>query len=160
MKRILGLSIFLLVAIKVIGQNQYNCVEIITNNPINFWVTGTSNIETDQTIQNAIIIRLRSKSSNCSIYARLTNTVFPSSFTMPSGFLKIDWTYDNSNKDYNLVSTPVSLDNTDKFLFSQRKMPSSSNYYDYYYDMIMSPPTYALVPGSYSFNILFTMTQP
>lgn len=119
-----------------------------------------ANLENNQTISNAIIIRVRSKSSNCTIYARLTNLIFPSGFSMPSGFLKLDWTYDNSNKDYNLVTTPISLETTDKFLFSQKKMPASANYYDYYYDLSMTPPAYAMIPGSYSFNILFTMTQP
>ena len=160
MKYILALGVLFLISLQTKGQNQLNNVEIITNNNLTYWVMSPEHLENSQTISNAIIVRVKSKNSNCTIFARLTNLSFPSGFSMPSGFIKLDWSYDNSNKDYNLVTTPISLETSEKFLFNQKKMPSSVNYYDYYYDLIMTPPAYSMVPGSYSFNLLFTMTQP
>ena len=160
MNTIIRLCLLLLLCINAHSQNQSNYIQINLNSTLNFLITSPNNIESDQTIQNALTIQVMSKASNCSIYARLNNLTYPSGFTVPSPFLKIDWTNDNSNKDYNLITAPIALNSTDQLLFSQKKMPSASNYYSYYYNLILSPPTYALVPGSYSFNILFTMTEP
>ncbi|RYZ51280.1 MAG: hypothetical protein EOP49_12085 [Sphingobacteriales bacterium] len=133
---------------------------MVPNTALNFFINDASDLEVDQIIQNALTLRVASKVKTSIISARLQNFTYPPGFIAPSTVLSLDWISDNSNKDYNLITGPIALTNMDQMLFNQKKMPGSVDYFSYYYNLILTAPGYNYVPGTYSFTIQFTMTQP
>jgi len=154
------LIIIFLTSLRSYAQNSNNYLQIFANTGLNFTIDDPSAIENDQVLNNAITIRVKSKTSNCSIFAKISSFSYPFSYIPINSLIALDWTSDNSNKDYNLITGAISLQSFDQLLFNQRKMPSSSNFYDYNYNLIFKSPGYSLVPGNYNFTIMFTMTQP
>lgn len=138
------------------AQNQDNFLQVNANTTLNFIIDDPQDIETTQTLQNAIAIQVRSKKDNCIITAKLNAFTYPPSFMPNSSMLALDWTSDNSNKEYELNTNPVSLETVDKVLFKQKKHPHT---FTYNYDLLLSPTGYQMVPGTYNFTILFTMTE-
>jgi len=160
MRLFLSVLTIILFSVRALAQNSNNYIQIFANTGLNFSITDATNIETDQTLNNAITIRVKSKTSNCSVYAKISSYSYPSSYVPTSSLIALDWTGDNSNKDYSLNQSAILLQPYDQLLFTQRKMPSSSNVYDFYYNLVFKSPGYSLVPGNYNFTIMFTMTQP
>lgn len=137
--------------------NADNNISVTTNVPLNFIISSPNDLENDMVIQNAITISVTSKSTACNIYARITSFNTPPGVYSTSGLLALDWTSDNSNKDYNLIPGETLLTTNDIELFDQHKHPHT---FDYNYNLILKAPGYNFVEGNYSFTIQFTMTQP
>ncbi|HRO43833.1 MAG TPA: hypothetical protein PL009_13435 [Flavipsychrobacter sp.] len=139
-----------------LAQNDDNFLQVNTNTTLSFIMDEPSDIETTQTLQNAISVQVRSKKDDCSISAKLTSFSYPTSYVPSSSMIALDWVSDNSNKDYNLNTGPISLTTMDQTIFSQKKHPHT---FTYNYNLLFYPSGYNMVPGNYNFTILFTMTQ-
>jgi len=139
-----------------LAQDANNFLQVNTNATLNFIFDDPSDIESPQIIPNAISIQVRSKDKSCNISARLSAFTYPYSFVPSSSMIALNWTSDNSNKKFNLNPNPVYLNAMDQLLFSQNKHPQI---FTYNYNLIFQPAGYDMVPGTYSFTILFTMTQ-
>jgi len=138
------------------AQNDDNFLSVNTNSTLNFIFDEPSDLETTQTLPNAISVQVRSKKDACNISAKITSFSYPMSFIPSSGMVALDWVSDNSNKDYNLNTGAITLSTFDQTIFSQKKHPHT---FTYNYNLLFYPAGYNMVPGNYSFTILFTMTQ-
>ncbi len=143
------------------AQNADNHMVVQANTALNFMITSPADLETEQVLPNAIKLSVKSKQVGCSIFARLSNFTAPAGYYSASSPLALEWSFDTSNKDYDLNKNKISLSASDVFLFSQKKKVGGGNDdFDYYYNLILDAPGYNFVPGTYNFTILFTMTQP
>ncbi|MBS1588214.1 MAG: hypothetical protein JST52_01240 [Bacteroidetes bacterium] len=145
--------------VRTLAQNANNSITVFANTSLSFILDDPSKMEQDQTLNNAITIRVASKKKDVTVSAKLAAFTYPFGFVPASNMLQIKWVSDNSNKDYNLVTNPISLQALDQPLFSQEKMKSNVQYYDYIYDFILKSQGYLMIPGNYNFSVLFTMTQ-
>ena len=123
----------------------------------NFSLSTPSDLENSQTISNAFSLTVKTKSSDCSVYAQISSWTYPSGFTPPSSPLQIDYTSDNSSSAYNVYTSPLTLTSSNQLLFNQKKTPHT---YTFNYNMILAALGYEWYVGNYSFTITFTMTQP
>lgn len=139
------------------AQNATNNLQLYTNTGLNFTCSDPAELENDQTIAGAITLVVRTKSSNCSIYARMSSFLGPSGFVTGTYPIQLDWISDNSPNAGNLVTSAFTLTSSDQRLFTQSK---TSKTYSFNYNLILKAPGYTYPPGHYNFTILFTMTQP
>ncbi|MBS1783353.1 MAG: hypothetical protein JSS78_09825, partial [Bacteroidetes bacterium] len=107
-----------------LAQNANNSIQVFANTSLTFTLDDPSKMEVDQTINNAITIRVASKKKDVTVSAKLAALTYPFGFVPTGNMLQIKWVSDNSNKDYNLVTAPISLQSIDQPLFSQEKMKS------------------------------------
>ena len=156
MRRLTVLIFAWLFANSSVAQNSDNFLQINTNATLNFIFDDPSDIESTQTIQGALSVQVRSKKDNCVISAKLSSFTHPASYVNNTNMIALDWTSDNSNKDDNLITGPIALTTMNQTLFNQKKHP---NTFTYNYNLLLYPNGYNMVPGNYSFTILFTMTQ-
>ncbi len=139
------------------NNDNQNYLEVNVNSTLSFSCETPEDLENVQTINNAFRLKFKTKNSDCSIYAKVSN------FTTPSGGnpndipLELQYISDNSSSAYSLIRTPVKLTNVDQRLFVQ---PRKSQTFQYYYDLRMAPVGYDFRAGQYSYTITFTMTQP
>ena len=158
MKNLL-LAILLLTGIRAAAQNSNNYIQVYTNQSLSWSLNTQSEIENDQTIYNAIRIRVKNRSSQRSVYARLYSYSGPPGFSFPGSPLQLDYIYDNSNYETSLITTPLTLTTTDQRLFTHRRY-HANKVYDFNYSLILKATDWTYAPGNYSFTILFTFTQP
>ena len=123
----------------------------------NFSLSSPSDLENDQTISSAFSLTVKTKHSDCSVYAKISSWSYPSGFTPPGSPLKIDYTSTNSSSASNIYTSPLTLTSSDQLLFNQAKTGST---YTFYYDMTLAALGYDWYTGNYNFTITFTMTQP
>lgn len=144
----------------MLGQNANNYLQLTVYNGLNFYINDPLDLESAQTIGNALKIRIRCRSKTAAIYARLYSYNAPSGFYPSSSPLWLHWSSDTS-PNVSLASTsPISVETYDKLLFTQPKMSNSPSYYEFYYNFQLSGLSYDYPPGNYNFTIMFTMTQP
>lgn len=138
------------------AQDLNNYIQVDANTNLNFILDDAADLESTQTIPNAISIKLRSRQDHCNVSAQITSFTYPFSFVPTAGLLALQWTSDNSNKDYSLITGPILLSTMSQLLFVQKKHP---HIFTFNYNLLLYPTGYNMVPGSYNFTILFTMTQ-
>lgn len=138
------------------SSNQ-NYMEVNTNRSLSFTCSKPEHLENKQTLNNAISLKFKTKNSNCTVYAKLSQLNKPSSASLSDVKLYLDWTSDNSKNAASLLRDPVLLTQTDQRLFIQYR---SSQTFHFNYDLELGPVGYEAPAGQYSYTILFTMTQP
>jgi hypothetical protein len=156
MKLLLCVLFALFCGVCSFGQDGNNFLQVNTNTTLNFLMDEASDLETTQTLQNALSIQVRSKDEHCNISAKISSFTYPFSYVPNTNMVALDWVSDNSNKDFNLNTGPVTLTSVDQLIFSQKKHPHT---FTYTYNLLFYPTGYNMVPGNYNFTILFTMTQ-
>jgi hypothetical protein len=62
------------------AQNPNNYFEVLTNTGLNFNLDNATDIENNQTLNNALTLRLKTNNQNCSEYARLFSYLAPAGF--------------------------------------------------------------------------------
>lgn len=140
------------------GQNMYNYISLNQTSSLNYTCSTAYSLENSQTLSNALDLVLRTTSSNCSVYARISSFSAPTGYTVSSPYpVQLDFNSTNSGSYSNLITAPVTLTSSNQRLFTHTK---KSNIYHFYYNLILLPLGYTYPPGNYSFTILFTMTQP
>lgn len=137
------------------AQDRDNYLELTANN-INFNLNTPISLETQQVIPNAFTITVSSKQYSYSISARVSS--YSASTSTPIAINDLGLKLRNKSSttayaDYNIKF----LTNTDQRIAYDTK--SNKDDY-YYYDLILNPIGYNKIPGTYSFTIMFTMTQP
>lgn len=143
----------------VVAQNSNNYVTVIENVTLNFRINSVSEIENDQTTDNAININFRNKDKTRSIYARIVSFTGPTGFSVASPYpIQIQHANNNSSNESNLVTTPITLTNTSQRLFTQVKR--SSYLFQFTYDVIQKATNWNFPPGAYNFTIEFSMSPP
>ncbi len=157
MRFFLLITLLLFPLSSLFAQNGNNYLEVITNTSLNFTCDAPEDLENDQTINNAITLRVRSRNSNCTISAKLNTFLGPSGFSTTTYPLQLDYTSTNSTRAYNVNTNPVTLTMSNLTLFNQY---SSNSIFNYYYNLILKAPGYTYPLGQYNYVILFTMTQP
>lgn len=138
-------------------SSSQNYMEVNTNRSLSFICSKPEHLENKQTLNNAISLKFKTKNSNCTVYAKLSQFNKPSSASLSDVKLYLDWTNDNSKDVTSLLRDPVLLTQTDQRLFIQ---PKASQTFHFDYDLELGPVGYEAPAGQYSYTILFTMTQP
>ncbi len=158
----LSFLIFLIIifgSVNVFAQQSgsgNNYLALTVNNSLTFSFKNTTDLETTQTIANALTVSLRSKDYNCTVSAKASinsNTTTP----LPENMLILQYT-GTSSTNGSPVTTPITLSTGNTQLFTQPKT-SAGNTVNYNYDLKMSPLGYTYAPGTYNISLTFTMTQ-
>ncbi|MCB9046155.1 MAG: hypothetical protein H6550_08435 [Chitinophagales bacterium] len=137
--------------------DKNNYIEVDLQSSINFTVSQPSHFENKQTVSNAIKLKFKSKSSDCTVYAKASNYSTPSGANQNTIPIELEMRSNNAKKLKNVVSGPLQLTLYDQLLFQQSKDNSTNNFF---YDVSLLPLGYDYPEGQYNFTILFTMTQP
>lgn len=134
------------------GKNSF---EVQANSGLNFTISQPSHFENKQTIFNALKIKFKTKSSNCSVYAKVINYNTPRDAPQD---IPLELEHRNNNsKDVYGLAYKVHLSQYDQRLFVQKK---DNRNFNFFYDLNLLPLGYDYPEGQYNFTILFTMTQP
>ncbi|MCD6064071.1 MAG: hypothetical protein K0R82_1982 [Flavipsychrobacter sp.] len=156
--RFLLVILLVLLSTRGYAQNQDNYIQVIPNTSLSFALNSVTEIENDQTLNNALTVQLSTKDKNREAYARISAVTSPPGYSLTSPYpVKLLFVSHNSNNVSNLVSTALQLTNTDQRLFSQRKQNADVQFN---YSMIFMATNWNYPPGNYSFTILFTLTPP
>lgn len=138
------------------GDNQ-NYLEVTANTNLSFTCSSPQQLENTQTLPNAISLKFKTKSSDCSVYAKISAFNKPSAANFSDFKLYLDWTNDNSQNAQQKLQDPVLLTMTDQRLFVQ---PKKSQAFHFDYNLQLGAMGYEAPAGQYTYTILFTMTQP
>lgn len=134
------------------AANSNNYLEL-TANHINFNLTSPASLENQQVVPNAITVKAVSN-------RRQNYTVQVSGSSMPSA---TPIPLNNLGIKLRTTSSTNYADYSPKFLTTTNQIIGSGNsdgvLDSYVYDLILSPIGYNIAPGTYSFTLLFTMTQ-
>ncbi len=139
------------------GNSNNNYLEVNANRNLYFKCSSPSDLEQPQILNNAIGLKFKTKNSNCSIYAKVSNYSVPRRGNANDIPLQLAWNSDNSPNAYNLIKQPITLTKFDQRLFVQ---PKKSQTFHFSYDLRLKELGYDYPAGRYNFTILFTMTQP
>ena len=158
-------TIFLLLCSSpAFAQDHDNYIEVVANTSLYFNINTVTEMESDQTYQNAITIRMRNEDRTRNVSVSVWYASGPPGFTPTSPYpIKLDWTSDNSTNASNLITNPIQLTNTSQRLFTQAK---KNNYlFTFNYDLVFMATNWSYPPTSpghyqYLYYILFTMTNP
>lgn len=132
-------------------------LEVNTNRGLSFKCTKPEDLEQTQVINNAITLKFKTKKSNCSIHAKVTNYTVPRGGNSSVIPLELLYSSSNSSNATNLITQPIQLTRYDQQLFVQ---PKKSQTFQFRYDLRLKPLGYESPAGRYNFTVLFTMTQP
>lgn len=150
-------ALILLGSISTRGQNIFTTFQVFTNTNTNFIFNTPESLENDQVLQNAFTIRVWSLVGSCSVYASLANFTYPPGYIPKAGIFSLKWQSDNVLFSKYLNKSEIPLSNMNQLLLQQYAGFAA---YDYNYNLVLRAPGYDLIPGNYSFSILFTMTKP
>ena len=150
---------FLLLLQAVDARSQSNTLALTVISPWNLVINDPTKIETPQVINNAFILSVYSTNKDCDVYARISSYTAPTGFIPASSPLSLDFTQTTcpSSGYYNLYTQPLTLSGTDQLLFSHGKAHPT---YNYSYNINLAALGYDYIPGTYNWEITFTMTQP
>lgn len=135
------------------GSNYF---EVDVNTGLNFTISQPAHFENKQVLINAFKLKFKTKSSNCSVYAKVSNYSTPRGANTQDIPLQLEHRNNNSKNVYSLAKS-LQLKNYDQQLFSQKK---GNQTFNFTYDLALLPLGYDYPEGQYNFTILFTMTQP
>lgn len=138
-------------------DDKKNYMEVDLQSSINFTVSQPSHFENKQTVSNAVKLKFKTKDSDCSVFAKISNYTTPSGANKNTIPIQIEMRSNDSKKAMNVSYSAVQLTYADQLLFQNKKENSTNNFF---YDVNLMPLGYDYPEGQYNFTILFTMTQP
>lgn len=138
------------------GGGNNTSFDVHVNTGLNFTLSQPSHLENKQSIFNAFKIQFKSKKSDCTVFAKVSNYTAPNGAPTNNIPLELEHRNNNGNKVYGLVNT-LHLTQYDQKLFSIQKDKRNNNFF---YNLNLLPLGYDYPEGQYNFTILFTMTQP
>jgi len=136
------------------AQNANNNI-VVSGQSTSWSLTSANNLENAQTLGNAILLTVQSKNKKCSIYAMVSASSTSTSTPMPASLLALQLLSIVPSMSANFNAIPLSTSN--QLLFQSS---NSFNLATLTYNLILGPVGYDYAPGTYSFTLLFTMTQP
>jgi hypothetical protein len=137
------------------GQNNTNNL-VLTTGTLNFNLSTYSQIETEQSIANAFTVGVKSGSSTYHLYVRVSGT--SASNPIPVNKLSLQLTSSTLNANTTASPAKISLTTVNQQLGVNTKKFSGTD--TYIYKLFFGPVTYDYPPGTYTFTVLFSMTQP
>jgi hypothetical protein len=153
----LVLILLLLCDVTVYGQNSTNYLSVYPYNIMTRSFSTTTEFETDQTFSLAFILNSYSKSFGCHVYARISGYTGPAGYAPTSYPVALHFSSTTSGVASNIATSILTLTSTDQLLFQETKHTQTT----FYYDGILKALDYAIYkPGTYTYTITFTMTQP
>lgn len=159
LKNILFLIVFLYLHPAIsFAQNSTNFIQYSQNTAITFALNTPTLLENTQTISNAFCLHLESASNTSHIYVKATastTTTTPMATTLMA--LNYNSTTAPSAQYSSLNTADIPLTGTNQLLFIKAK---NSTAYNFCYDAIIYAVGYTYLPGTYTFSLTFTMTQP
>jgi len=144
------------IPMRSLAQNSTNYLQYNNNTALTFNLNTTSLLENAQTISDAFCLHLEAASNTAHIYAKATastNTTTP----MPVSNLELAYYSTNSTNYSSLTTSDIPLSGTNQLLFIQAKVSTAFNFC---YSVKMPAVGYTYAPGTYTFTITFTMTEP
>lgn len=157
--RILALWVMTVVNIvPASSQNKDNYLAI-SSVPLNFNLSSTFSLETEQVINNALTINVESK-KNYNIFVRVSNMTNTSGTPIPPNMLSLQLSGSDESSQSFPVTTRIYLSQTDQLIISDKNRTDKKKGDFFYYDYYFGPLGYDYAPGNYTFTLLFTMTQP
>ena len=151
---------FIIIYFNSFGQNSSNYLSVIVLNPPNFNLNTTSLLENDQVLSSAIQIQIGT-GSNATVYVSVPSGISTTTSTpMPTSNLLLNFnnTDDPSQYQGSYSTNDIALTTSNQVLF--HKLAHNGYYSNWYYDVKIPAIGYTYKPGTYSYNIKFTMTQP
>ncbi len=127
----------------------------VTGTATNYTLTTAAMLEAVQTLSNSITLDVVAKDNRCSIYAMVSGSSTTSSTPMPASLLALQLSSISPPLPANFST--IQLSQTNQLLFQSS---ASFNHESLVYNLLLGPVGYNYNPGTYSFTILFTMTQP
>jgi hypothetical protein len=139
------------------AQNSTNYLSLTSNVSPAFTFTDATGLESTTTLSNAYTIKVRTKSQVASVFARISSWTTSTGYTPLINPVSLLFKSTTSTVYNNLNTNAITLTSANQQLFKQGKKDAENIFI---YDMILNPVGYDFPPGSYSFTISFTMTQP
>lgn len=139
------------------NDGKKNYMEVNLQSSINFTVSQPTHFENKQTVNNAVKLKFKSKDSDCSVFAKISNYTTPNGADKNTIPIEIQMRSNDSKKTNYVNYGAVQLTYADKLLFRNSKDNSTNNFF---FDVNLMPLGYDYPEGQYNFTILFTMTQP
>lgn len=157
--------LFIFFAASFSAKAQGNYINVQLNTTLLYNCNTDACLEYGIILPNALTIKLKTQANSAQVYVHQNVTSYPSGWTpsLPntSGSLEIDYKSTNSTNVTNLVTAATTVSAVDTRLFTQPKMSSSLSERTYTYDFNLKPTGYSYFsPGTYTFDLTFTMTQP
>jgi uncharacterized transporter YbjL len=154
--------ILLLICISTVSaQNNKNYLQV-TGASTGFNLTSTATLEAQQTNSNAFQVVVASKGSNTfSMYAKVSSSTTSTSTPMPASMLavKLNSMSPTLTANFNAISLSTN-DQLIQQITTSNQFWNNNNTITFNYDLLAGPVGYNYAPGSYTFTLLFTMTQP
>ena len=142
------------------GQSSSDYLSLTVSTSPNFTLNTAALFESAQVISSVFKISVLTSSSDCTVYASIPSGITTSSVT-PMAASNISLQYNNTDCppghiNYSTTSA-LAMASSNTKLFAIKKWSKVSNWY---YDIDIPALGYAYNPGTYSYTIQFTMTQP
>jgi len=138
------------------AQSSTDNIALTVSTPWTFTFNTPTLLENDQTITNAFTLTVKTKSSNCSVYASISIYSTPSGFSPSYSPLDLQLTSTTSSST-SATTAAINVTTSNALLFTQSKTTSA---YTFKYNMIFRALGYDWYAGNYSYTLTFTMTQP
>ena len=142
---------------KVSAQNKDNYLSINLLQSLSFSLNTVAALENQQSISNAFQIELESK-KDYTVFVRVSASSTTATTPMPVNMLQLLLNSFDAKKKCDPVTTPITLSSSDQMIvISDDKSDKSGDTFNY--NLRIGPIGYSYAPGTYSFTLLFTMTQ-
>ena len=149
----------LLATVNCKGQaSSSNFVQYDVNSAISFSLTTSSQIENSQSISDAFCLFTKTAAKSAHYYVSASNTTTTST-PMPIGNMILTfYSTDCPSGTYsNLNTSAIPLTTSNQLLFQIIK---KNSFYNFCYSVSIPATGYTYAPGTYTWTITFTMSQP
>ncbi len=139
-----------------IAQNSTNYLKFVQNSAISFTLDTYAELENTQTVTNAFCLKEETASNTGHFYVKATAATTTTT-PMPVSNLVITYYSTTSTSYSSLATADIPLTGTNQLLFIQAK---KSTAYNFCYSVKLPAIGYNYLPGTYTFTLTFTMTEP
>jgi hypothetical protein len=157
--KLLLLNIYISFSLTGSSQDANNRITI-TSSPISWSLTTAAQLETEQQLSNAITLHTYSSfNQGYRVYVRISNMTNTSGTPMPASMNKIQLFNQLSSNQVTAVTAKITLSQTNQLLITDANRTNNTGDL-FYYTAFFGPVGYDYGPGTYTFTVLYTMTQP
>lgn len=142
--------------VKTSAQNNNNFITVTPSN-VSFSLNSAAALEANSTITNAFTIVNKSRGGAYSVYVKISARSQSTSTPIPYNSLGVKLNTAPAGQTGNFNNIYLS---TFDQLIIQATATSGNGTHSWKYDLLLKPLGYSIMPGSYNFTLLFTMTQP
>jgi hypothetical protein len=142
--------------VKSAAQNSNNYMTV-TPTAVSFTLNTATALESNSTITNAFTIVNRSRNGAYSVYVKISARSQSTTTPIPYNSLGVKLNTAPTGQTGNFNSIYLS---TFDQLIIQGTTTSGNATHSWKYNLLLKPLGYSIMPGSYNFTLLFTMTQP